>query len=318
MRGSIDRASSDGRSWSWRTTCITPTELLAALAAAPARPRRADDGGARSIARDPTPTRASPNGCDALSGAADRCAPDRARSLARRGVARARHSPGSRSCARRRRSCRTCSSARCRSFRPIAGGSRSTSRRRCAASSPIAPPTVRFLSNKRGYAATFGRDLLEAGFDPRDVMDKSAMLGRPSCRRSRAFLDRAVPARSCARATATGGRRRLAGRPRRRRTCASSRPDSTSCSGRPAASSSAAGSSRSPDARRARARGGHEAETLARAHRRSAATAGRRSPVVDVGERVGPPDAERAELTNLAARHVHTLRSRLDRSRARS
>jgi hypothetical protein len=37
------------------------------------------------------------------------------------------------------------------------------------------PPQVRFLSNKRGYAATFGRDLAEAGFDPRDVMDKAAL-----------------------------------------------------------------------------------------------------------------------------------------------
>src|SRR5215470_12020664 len=36
-------------------------------------------------------------------------------------------------------------------------------------------PQVRFLSNKRGYAATFGRDLAEAGFDPRDVMDKAAL-----------------------------------------------------------------------------------------------------------------------------------------------
>src|SRR3954466_1652629 len=34
------------------------------------------------------------------------------------------------------------------------------------------PPACRFLSNKRGYEATFGRDLLDAGFDPRDVMDK--------------------------------------------------------------------------------------------------------------------------------------------------
>jgi hypothetical protein len=33
-----------------------------------------------------------------------------------------------------------------------------------------APPACRFLSNKRGYEATFGRDLLDAGFDPRDVI----------------------------------------------------------------------------------------------------------------------------------------------------
>jgi hypothetical protein len=34
------------------------------------------------------------------------------------------------------------------------------------------PPVVRFFSNKRGYSATFGRELMDAGFDPRDVMDK--------------------------------------------------------------------------------------------------------------------------------------------------
>src|SRR5207248_2075960 len=37
------------------------------------------------------------------------------------------------------------------------------------------PPLVRFLSNKRGYSATFGRDLADAGFDPRAVMDKSEL-----------------------------------------------------------------------------------------------------------------------------------------------
>ena len=31
------------------------------------------------------------------------------------------------------------------------------------------------LSNKRGYTATFGRDLMDAGFDPREVMDKAEL-----------------------------------------------------------------------------------------------------------------------------------------------
>ncbi|HEX7841052.1 MAG TPA: hypothetical protein VF469_26425, partial [Kofleriaceae bacterium] len=34
-------------------------------------------------------------------------------------------------------------------------------------------------------------------------------------------------------------------------------------------------------------------------------------PVVGVGERVGPRGVDRAEATNLAARHIHTLRGRL-------
>ena len=38
----------------------------------------------------------------------------------------------------------------------------------------------------------------------------------------------------------------------------------------------------------------------------------RPSPATSVGERVGPAMARpRAELTNVAARHLHTLRSRL-------
>jgi hypothetical protein len=54
------------------------------------------------------------------------------------------------------------------------------------------PPACRFLSNKRGYEATFGRDLLDAGFDPRDVMDKSELRGVvvPVVR---SYLDRAFP-----------------------------------------------------------------------------------------------------------------------------
>ncbi|HYO14369.1 MAG TPA: hypothetical protein VE685_14330, partial [Thermoanaerobaculia bacterium] len=42
---------------------------------------------------------------------------------------------------------------------------------------PENPPTCRFLSNKRGYEATFGRDLLDAGFDPRDVLDTRELRG---------------------------------------------------------------------------------------------------------------------------------------------
>ncbi len=34
------------------------------------------------------------------------------------------------------------------------------------------PPQCLFLSNKRGFHATFGKDLLDVGFDPRDVLHK--------------------------------------------------------------------------------------------------------------------------------------------------
>ena len=251
----------------------------------------------------------------ALSGAADRRALRRARDrvLRDRGVdlatprRRAAHAGCSAPAAS---SSRTCSSARCRFFRPIAGGSRSTSRPRCAACSPIAPPAVRFLSNKRGYAATFGRDLLDAGFDPRDVMDKSAIADARSCRRSRRSFDRDV---SAAQLDARRlSRHRGAGR-------------SADADAERATSSGARRRAVADGARRARRRAvgapvpGRRSRRAASRPKRDVATADRRSAadgdglaVVDVGARLGPPDAERAELTNLAARHVHTLRGRLD------
>ena len=54
------------------------------------------------------------------------------------------------------------------------------------------PPTCRFLSNKRGYEATFGRDLIDAGFNPRDVMDKGE-LREMVVPVVRSFLERAFP-----------------------------------------------------------------------------------------------------------------------------
>ena len=55
--------------------------------------------------------------------------------------------------------------------------------------------------------------------------------------------------------------------------------------------------------------GGHEAHVGGA--RRDRMDRGDGLPVIGVGERVGPRGVDRAEATNLAARHVHTLRSRL-------
>src|SRR4051812_41495536 len=71
------------------------------------------------------------------------------------------------------------------------------------------PPHVRFLSNKRGYAATFGRDLADAGFDPRDVMDKAALDTAVAPTLAR-FVDTAFPmALEVALSGAGGGDRRV-------------------------------------------------------------------------------------------------------------
>jgi hypothetical protein len=56
--------------------------------------------------------------------------------------------------------------------------------------------------------------------------------------------------------------------------------------------------------------GGQEARTWA-ALINDRLAGGEGVPVVTLGARIGPHGAGRAELTNLAARHVHTMRARL-------
>jgi hypothetical protein len=171
------------------------------------------------------------------------------------------------------------------------------------------PPQVRFLSNKRGYAATFGRDLAEAGFDPRDVMDKAALQASvvPTIVR---LVDAAFPmALSVALA---GGRRtwRASSHDAERRELARRLDvlvwvDASGCelSGR-------AVDVAAPARGLAVRAGSHEAASwLALVTDRL--DRGDGLPVLGVGERVGPRGVDRAEATNLAARHVHTLRSRL-------
>lgn len=161
------------------------------------------------------------------------------------------------------------------------------------------PPAVRFFSNKRGYTATFGRDLLEAGFDPRDVMDKSelATVVIPTVQ---SLLSKQFPLALADRLVADHETERreleseldvllwptprgpeLSGRLVRGRVWL--RPSSP------------------------------ETQTWL-ALLEDATTHHVGLPVIDVGIRLGGPDVERAEATNLAARHVHTMRSRLTSS----
>lgn len=171
--------------------------------------------------------------------------------------------------------------------------------------------SVRFLSNKRGYSATFGRDLIDAGFDPRDVMDKADLSSVVPTIAS--MLDRAFPL------TVTfddGGERTArpaADHPAERAEIdrafdvvlwqAGSAPE---LGGRAAADE---------DAHVALRAGSAEADTWRQlVDDRIAGGAG--ISVLSVGERIAPAGAERAEITNLAARHAHTLRSRLSSAAA--
>lgn len=164
------------------------------------------------------------------------------------------------------------------------------------------PPLCRFLSNKRGYAATFGRELMDAGFDPRDVMDK-AELAPVVLPTLLSFLARHFPlelelADGRSRLGRTGpdreeveaaldlvlwedGAVELGGR--------QVRGDKHRLSLRPESSETQTWRELLED----RLAGGDGVAVLA------------------VGNRLAPPDAGRAEITNLAARHLHTLRGRL-------
>jgi hypothetical protein len=174
---------------------------------------------------------------------------------------------------------------------------------------PDRPPTIRFCSNKRGYDATFGKELIDAGFDPRDVMAKADM------RRT------VVPALL----------RLLAGQfPLVLRVQESEGAMVRSKGARvlPVSDSDRVDVERETDLVLWRGAtgvtiggrllatpvtlkpGSEEIETW-RMLLDDRFAGGEGLPVLDVGKRLAEPGAERAELTNLAARHMHGLRARL-------
>ena len=175
------------------------------------------------------------------------------------------------------------------------------------------PPACRFVSNKRGYEATFGRDLLDAGFDPRDVIDK-AEITRSVVPVVRAFLERAFP---MALRLAAPGRSpwelRVARLESEREEIErevdlllwSGADDAVELGGRSVAE-------REPSRRRLALKAVNQEAITWSALVADRLAGGPGLAVLDVGRRVAPPDAGRAELTNAAARHLHTLRARLD------
>src|SRR5438270_7445914 len=174
------------------------------------------------------------------------------------------------------------------------------------------PPACRFFSNKRGYEATFGRDLLDAGFDPRDVIAKSD-LDRAVVPTLRGFLDRNFPLTL-----------RLASPDRspwelRVARCESEHEEVERAvdlvlwsAGDGAVELGGRALPRDPARRRLAFKpGSQEAATWA-ALLGDRLAAGPGLPVLDVGSRLAPPDAGRPEFPHPAARHLHTLRGRLE------
>lgn len=174
------------------------------------------------------------------------------------------------------------------------------------------PPMVRFMSNKRGYSATFGRELMDAGFDPRAVLDKADLAGTvvPTIAQ---LMDAAFPLRLSVRWP--DGVRTLPASPDDVDDVAHGvdlgvwdTPTRCELVGRAVAEPKGTH-------RLALRTDGHEVVTW---RQLVADSLDRRAgiPVIDVGRRVAPEGAERAECINLAARHVHALRARLVRGAA--
>jgi hypothetical protein len=168
---------------------------------------------------------------------------------------------------------------------------------------PSRPPVCRFFSNKRGYEATFGRDLAEAGFDPRDVIEKGD-LKQVLVPTLRAFLERRFPWE-----LETAGGQAAVGTTDDDRREAEAALDLVAWLGADG-SLDLGGRAVAGDRRLHLRSGSPEGETW-KSLIADRLTAGEGLPVVEVGERLAPPGALRAEATNAAARHLHLLRSRL-------
>lgn len=168
-------------------------------------------------------------------------------------------------------------------------------------------PAVRFVSNKRGYTATFGRDLMTAGFDPREVMDKAELedVIVPS-------IARDVAARFPLELSASGRHDPLpvaASDGSRREIESSLDLVDWDVSGRIELGGRLLAGGVTFRT------GSNEALTWQRliADRLSE---GSGVPVAEVGQRLAEEGADRAEISNLAARHIHALRARLSNTAA--
>lgn len=172
------------------------------------------------------------------------------------------------------------------------------------------PPTCRFLSNKRGYEATFGRDLIDAGFNPRDVMDKGDLRGMvvPVVR---SYLERSFPFTL---SVVQGSERPPAAavaRTEEDRRAVEGELDLVVWCGGPAVEIGGRLLTGEGERRRLSFKAGSQEAATWIELIEDRFQGGEGIPVLEVGKRLAPEDAGRAEITNLAARHIHGLRSRL-------
>ena len=172
---------------------------------------------------------------------------------------------------------------------------------------PQSPPRCRFMSNKSGFHISFGKELMDAGFDPREVIDKHelAALILPVINR---FLNEEFPLLLT---WEPGPNLRLRCHAEDRQWVAShldlvlwlDREEFGSLLGQAVKPKGKEGF---PSFKR----DSHEGTTWIQLmeDRLGPATG---LPVVSIGGRLAPEGSLKAEQTNIAARHLHTLRSRL-------
>lgn len=169
------------------------------------------------------------------------------------------------------------------------------------------PPRCRFLSNKPG-PMTFGRDLVEAGFDPRDVLDKDD-LGSVLAPTIERFLERALPFELRAIERGRSIVDTVVG-PEDRRDVEGALDLVFWRSGTALELGGRAVAATGKKTRLELKDGSTKAE-LWSALVGDLFAGGPGLPVLEVGRRVAPEYAGRAEMTNCAARHIFQLRSAL-------
>lgn len=173
-------------------------------------------------------------------------------------------------------------------------------------------PKCAFISNKRGYEATFGAELLAAGHDPRDVLNKYET-ERVVVPFLRSYFSKRFPwqLRWRAQPDSPPADCRLNSDEQEKLDVQSEldlvlwpeQDQSVGIGGRAWTSSKKPTTTLQVD--------GNEYESwrqLVESHLNGSDGID----VQEVGKRVAPPGSLRAELTNAAARHVHTLRKRLN------
>jgi hypothetical protein len=165
---------------------------------------------------------------------------------------------------------------------------------------PSRTPVCRFFSNKRGYGATFGRDLVEAGFDPRDVIEKDE-LERVVVPALRSHLEKRFPWRLKPSGEALG-------------TTEEDRREAEETIDLLAWVDADGGVSLGGKtvARRVQLKAGSQEGRTWLTLIEDRLKNGDGVSVQEVGERLAPEGALKAEITNVAARHLHLLRSRLE------